>query len=115
MPLTSNQLQMVETWQLRHGNNGAKQLTTQVTYYDPLSLVKPVSLVYAQEYRPDLEKIGVRIRNWECATSSNDFIDADGNTSVRLPGDPEYKDPRGSTDYPDLPSQDLDPIFDPGN
>ena len=114
MPLTSNQLQMVETWQLRHGDKGAKQLTAQVTYYDPLSLVKPISLVYLQEYRPDLEKIGVRIRNWECATSSNDFIDAEGNTSVRLPGDPEYKDPRGSTDYPDLPGQDLDPIFDPG-
>ncbi len=25
---------------------------------------------------------------------------------------PEYKDPRGFTDFPDLPGQSLDPIFD---
>ncbi len=109
-PLTSNQFEIVETWHEVRGANGARQLVTQATFYDPLSLVKPVSLVYSHDYRPDLEKLGVRIRNWECSTSSNSYLGPDGKTHVYLPGDPEYKDALGTTDFPDLPGQSLDPL-----
>ena len=77
------------------------------------SLVKPVTIVYSHDYRPDLEKIGVRIRNWECSTSSNSLSTGDGNTHGAAAGDPEYKDTRGTTDFPDLPGQSLDPFNEP--
>jgi len=109
-PLTSNRLEMIETWQQVMGANGARQLVTQATMYDPVSLVKPVTIAYSHDYRPDLEKMGVRIRNWECSTSSNSYLGPDGTTHVYLPGDPEYKDVRGTTDFPDLPGQSLDPF-----
>lgn len=112
MPLTSNQFEIVETWEERTFDDGSKQLVTQVTFYDPLALVRPQSAVYTHHGRPDLEEFGVRIRNWECATSSNSYMDEDGNTQFYLPGDPEYKDPRGFTDFPDLPGQSLNPIFE---
>jgi hypothetical protein len=111
MPLTSNQFEMVETWATRQ--NGAKrELVTQVTFYDPLVLTAPQSAVYVHESRPDLEEAGVRIRMWECTSSSNSYKDAEGNTQFYLPGDPNYKDPRGFTDFPDIPGQSLNPIFD---
>ena len=112
LPLTSNQFEMVETWQQTSNDDGSRRLVTQVTFYDPLALVAPLSAVYTHDSRPDLEEIGVRIRNWECTTSSNSYKDAEGNTQFYLPGDPEYKDPRGFTDFPELPGQSLDPIFD---
>lgn len=112
MPLTSNQFEMVETWQERRGPEGKRQLVTQVTFYDPLALLKPQSAVYVHEERPDLEEAGVRIRMWECESSSNSYKDAEGNTQFYLPGDPQYKDPRGFTDFPELPGQSLNPIFD---
>ena len=111
MPLTSNQFEMVETWQERR-NGDKRELVTQVTFYDPLALQKPQSAVYVHESRPDLEEAGVRIRIWECESSSNSYKDADGNTQFYLPGDPQYKDPRGFTDFPELPGQSLNPIFD---
>ena len=89
-----------------------RELVTQVTFYDPIGLVKPQSAVYVHESRPDLEEAGVRIRMWECTTSSNSYKDAEGNTQFYLPGDPQYKDPRGFTDFPELPGQSLNPIFD---
>jgi hypothetical protein len=112
MPLTSNQFELVETWQEVRRDDGSRQLVTQVTFYDPLSLVKPQSAVYTHNARPDLEEAGVRIRNWECESSSNSYRDEEGNTQFYLPGDPGYKDPRGFTDFPDLPGQSLNPIFD---
>jgi hypothetical protein len=112
MPLTSNQFEMVETWQQQVHEDGRRQLITQVTFYDPIALLKPQSAVYVHDSRPDLEEVGVRIRNWECETTSNSYRDAEGNTQFHLPGDPEYKDPRGSSDFPDLPGQSLNPIFD---
>lgn len=112
MPLTSNQFEMVETWHEVRYDDGSRRLITQVTFYDPLALVEPQSAVYTHDRRPDLEETGVRIRNWECTTSSNSYKDEDGNTQFYLPGDPEYKDPRGFTDFPDLPGQSLNPIFD---
>jgi hypothetical protein len=112
MPLTSNQFEMVETWQEQKDADGSRHLITQATFYDPLALVKPQTAVYTHDQRPDLEEQGIRIRNWECESSSNSYKDADGNTQFYLPGDPQYKDPRGTTDFPDLPGQSLNPIFD---
>jgi hypothetical protein len=112
MPLTSNQIELVETWQERRNADGSRQLITQVTFYDPLALLAPQSAVYTHDSRPDLEEAGVRIRNWECSSSSNSYRDEEGNTQFYLPGDPEYKDPRGFTDFPDIPGQSLNPIFD---
>jgi hypothetical protein len=112
MPLTSNRFEMVETWEERRNESGARQLVAQVTFYDPLALVAPQSAVYTHDSRPDLEQAGVRIRMWECETTSNSYQDAEGNTQFYLPGDPEYKDPRGFSDFPDLPGQSLNPIFD---
>lgn len=112
MPLTSNQFEMVERWkQVKVGDNG-RQLITQVTFYDPIGLTAPQSAVYVHNYAPDLEQAGVRIRNWECATSTNTYKDKDGRTQSRLPGEPGYKDPRGYTDYPEVPGQSLDPILE---
>ncbi|MGD2167689.1 MAG: hypothetical protein PVF63_06240 [Gammaproteobacteria bacterium] len=112
LPLTSNQFEMVETWQQTIQPDGTRKLVTQVTLYDPIALTAPQSVVYTHDSRPDLDDVGVRIRNWECATSSNSYQDEQGNTQFYLPGDPEYKDPRGSTDFPELPGQSLNPIFD---
>jgi hypothetical protein len=112
MPLTSNQFEMVETWEEVMREDGTRELVTQVTFYDPVALTEPQSAVYTHQSRPDLEEVGVRIRNWECQTSSNSYKDEDGNTQFYLPGDPEYKDPRGFTDFPDIPGQSLNPIFD---
>ena len=112
LPLTSNQFEMVDTWQLITHDNGARQLVTQATFYDPIGLESPQSAVYTHIPRPDLEAAGVRIRSWECATTSNSYKAEDGSTQFYLPGDPEYKDPRGFTDFPDIPGQSLNPIFD---
>ncbi|MBN1237552.1 MAG: hypothetical protein JXB36_03575 [Gammaproteobacteria bacterium] len=112
MPLTSNQFEMVEIWSEVVRDDGTRELVTQVTFYDPIALYEPQSAVYTHQLRPDLEESGVRIRNWECTTSSNSYKDEDGNTQFYLPGDPEYKDPRGFTDFPELPGQSLNPIFD---
>ena len=112
MPLTSNQIELIESWQQVTKDDGTRQLVTQVRIYDPVGLMKPQSAVYTHDARPDLEEIGVRIRNWECSTSSNSYQDEDGNTQFYLPSDPEYKDPRGFTDFPEIPGQSLNPIFD---
>jgi len=112
MPLTSNQFELVERWRQITSEAGALQLVAQVTFYDPLALLAPQSAVYMHNHAPDLEEVGVRIRNWECTTSSNTYKDADGRTQFHLPGDPDYKDPRGSTEFGDLPGQSLDPILD---
>jgi hypothetical protein len=112
LPLTSNQFEMVETWEETTAADGTRLLVTQVTFYDPIALTAPQSAVYTHYARPDLEELGVRVRNWECTTSSNSYKDEEGNTQFYLPGDPEYKDPRGTTDFPELPGQSLDPIFD---
>ena len=110
MPLTSNQIEIVETWQQLTDANGQRQLLTQVTFYDPIGLQSPQSAVYTHTASPDLEEFGARIRNWECTTSSNSFQDEEGRTFFRLPGDPEFIDPRGFTDFPEIPGQSLNPM-----
>lgn len=112
MPLTSNQFELVERWKEVEGENDARQLVAQVSFYDPVGLTAPLAVVYTHNYAPDLEEVGVRIRNWECSTSSNTYQDAEGRTQFHLPGDPEYKDPRGTTEFSELPGQSLDPILE---
>lgn len=109
-PLTSNQFEAVEIWYEVKGPNGAQQLVTQATFYDRISLVKPISVVYSHNRHRDLEELGVRIRTWECTTGDNSYLGPDGTTHVLLPGDPGYKDVRGTTDFPELPGQSLDPF-----
>ncbi len=46
MPLTSNQLEMVESWEEVFTEDGLRQLITQVTFYDPIGLQSPQSAVY---------------------------------------------------------------------
>jgi len=110
MPLTSNQLEMVESWEVQLNAEGVRQLITQVTFYDPVGLQSPQSAVYVHTSSPELAEFGARIRNWECSTSSNSYQDETGRTFFYLPGDPEYKDPRGFTDFPDIPGQSLNPM-----
>ena len=112
MPLTSNQFEMVERWRQVETEDGGRQLVTQVTFYDPLALIEPRSAVYTHNAAPELEEVGVRVRNWECQTSSNSYEDEEGNTQFYLPGDPEYRDARGFTAFPELPGQSLDPMFE---
>ena len=66
--------------------------------------------MYVHNAAPNLEELGVRIRNWECSTS-NTYKDAEGRTQFYLPGDPNTRTP-GFTDFPDLPGQSLNPILD---
>ena len=110
MPLTSNQLQMVESWEVQYNVEGLRQLITQVTFYDPIGLQSPQSAVYVHTESPELADFGARMRNWECSSSSNSYQDETGRTFFYLPGDPEYKDPRGFTDFPDIPGQSLNPM-----
>jgi len=55
--------------------------------------------------------IDLRIRHWECETSSNSYLTNDGSTNFFLPGDAGFKDPRGSSLFPSLPGQSRDPIY----
>jgi hypothetical protein len=114
MPLTSNQFEVVERWKQVELEGGGRQLVTQVTFYDPIALTRPLSAVYTHNSSPELEQAGVRIRNWQCTTSSNSYKDENGDTQFYLPGDPEYKDPRAFTDFPELPGQSLDPLYESG-
>jgi len=109
-PMTSNQFESVETWELKQYPGGVERLEVQVTFYDKHLLVKPVSAVYAFRRGKDLEAAGHRVQHWECEGSSNDFL-KNGTTSSRLPGEEGFKDPRGSTMFPELPGQSRDPIY----
>ncbi len=110
-PLTSNQFESVEVWEMKTLENGEMRLEVQVTFYDELSLVKPINAVYRFKPSTELMEIGARIRHFECETSSNSYLSEDGRTQFYLPGDPEYKDARGYTMFPELPGQSRDPIY----
>ena len=120
-PPTSNQFETVEVWRMETLNNGTQRLVDNVTFYDPLSLVEPITVVYTFRPRPDLEDMGFRMRYWECAQNDNTYLtfDEDGrpSTQYRLPGEPGYVDPRGvdrlrNPDLPpDLVGQEKSPIF----
>jgi hypothetical protein len=109
-PMTSNQFEGVERWELKQYPGGVERLEVQVTFYDKFAFAKPVSAVYAFRRAKDLEAAGHRVQHWECEGSSNDFL-SNGTTTSKLPGEEGFKDPRGSTMFPDLPGQSRDPIY----
>jgi hypothetical protein len=109
-PMTSNQFESVETWQLKKYPGNIERLEVQVTFYDRYAFVRPVSAVYAFRRGKELEEAGHRVQHWECETSNNDHFEKGGTTS-KLPGEAGFKDARGSTLFPDLPGQSRDPIY----
>ena len=120
-PPTSNQFETVEVWRMETLNNGTKRLVNNVTFYDGLSLVEPITVVYTFRPRQDLEALGFRMRYWECAQNDNTYLTFDDegrpSTQYRLPGEDGYVDPRGNDRLrnPDLPAgligQEKSPIF----
>jgi hypothetical protein len=109
-PMTSNQFESVEKWELKQYPNNIERLEVQVTFYDKHAFLKPVSAVYAFRRAKELEAAGLRVTHWECEGSSNDFL-KNGTTSSRLPGEEGFRDPRGMTLFPELPGQSRDPIY----
>jgi hypothetical protein len=121
-PPTSNQFESVEVWRMISMANGEPRLSVNVTFYDPISLARPVTAVYTFRRNTELEEAGYRMRHWECESNQNSYlvIDKDGkpSTQFRLPGDPGFLDVRGvdpnrNPDLPkDLPGQAKNPIFE---
>ena len=109
--MTSNLFEAVESWQLKHYGDGIERLEVQVTFYDPHAFTKPLNAVYAFKHATALQEAGHRPQHWECEQSSNSYLDENGFTNFRLPGEEGYKDPRGSTRFPELPGQTRDPIY----
>lgn len=109
-PMTSNQFETVETWELKD-YEGSKRLEVQVSMYDSFAFVKPVHAVYAFRPATAMMDAGHRVTHWECELSSNAYLDDKGMTNFYLPGEEGYKDARGSTLFPDLPGQTRDPIY----
>ena len=109
-PMTSNQFESVETWQLKRYPGDVERLEVQVTFYDRHAFVRPVSAVYAFRRARELEAAGHRVQHWECEGSNNDVFEKGGTTS-KLPGEPGFKDARGTTLFPELPGQSRDPIY----
>ena len=95
LPPTSNQFESVEVWRLENFPNGNQRLVVNVTFYDELSLAKPLTLTYTYRRRTDLEALGFRIRHWECDSNRNTYLTEDGKTQFLLPGDEGYFDIRG--------------------
>jgi hypothetical protein len=123
LPPTSNQFESVEEWRLQPPSaNGARQLVVNVTFYDKVSLLRPVTAVYTFRRNSALETSGYRMRHWECDSNSNTFLVTDdkGNpsTQFRLPGEVDFDDVRGvdpkrNPDLPrDLPGQEKNPTVD---
>jgi len=112
-PMTSNQFELVETWELKEYGE-LKRLEVQVSMYDSHAFVKPLHAVFAFRPATDLDEIGYRVQHWECEQSSNAYLDENGFTNFYLPGDAGYQDPRSATLFPDLPGQTPDPRDDFG-
>jgi hypothetical protein len=110
-PMTSNQFESVEVWELKTYPDGIRRLEAQITFYDSFAFAKPVHAVYAWRPATALEDAGYRVIHWECELSNNAFKDTDGSTNFRLPGEEGYQDARGSTLFPELPGQTRDPIY----
>jgi hypothetical protein len=111
-PMTSNQFETVEIWQLKKYPDGVERLEVQATFYDKFAFTKPVSAVYAFRHADALEKADYRVNHWECEQSTNAYYDKDkGMTNFHLPGEEGFNDGRGSTMFPELPGQTRDPVY----
>jgi hypothetical protein len=110
-PMTSNQFESVEIWQLKKHADNVERIEVQATFYDKFAFVKPVHVVYAFRRGIDLEKADYRINHWECEQSTNAYLDEKGVTNFHLPGEKGFNDARGATMFPELPGQTRDPIY----
>jgi hypothetical protein len=110
-PMTSNQFESVEIWELKHYAGGIDRLEVQATFYDKYAFVKPVSVIYAFRPATDLEKADYRVTQWECNQTSNSYEDENGVANFHLPGEKGFNDARGFTRFPELPGQSRDPIY----
>ncbi len=110
-PMTSNQFESVEVWELKQYPDGIERLEVQVTFYDSFAFEKPVNAVYAFRRAVELEQAGYRVIHWECENSTNAYRAQDGTTHFRLPGEEGFNDVRGTTLFPELPGQSRDPIY----
>jgi hypothetical protein len=110
-PMTSNQFESVEIWELKKYPDDVERLEVQVTFYDENAFTRPVHAVYAFRHATALEAAGYRVRHWECEQTNNAVMTADGSTTYRLPGEAGFVDPRGFTLFPELPGQSFDPIY----
>ena len=95
-PPTSNQFESVEVWRMVPMANGEPRLSVNVTFYDPVSLVRPVTAVYTFRRNTELEDAGYRMRHWECESNQNTYLvigkDGRPSTQFRLPGEPGFLD-----------------------
>jgi hypothetical protein len=122
LPPTSNQFESVEEWRMATLPNGDRRVNLIVTFYDKLSLLRPLRAAYTYRRNTALESSGYRVRHWECESNQNTFLvtDEKGNpsTQLRLPGEVGFDDVRGvdpkrNPDLPrDLPGQEKNPTFD---
>lgn len=110
-PMTSNAFEDVEIWEMKHYSDGTDRLEVQATFFDKNAFEKPVSAVYAFRHATELEKADYRVPHWECEQSSNSYKDDEGRTNFHLPGEAGFKDARGTTEFPDLPGQTRDPVY----
>jgi len=110
-PMTSNQFESVEIWQLRKYPGNVERIEVQATFYDKLAFVKPVNVAYAFRRATDLEKADYRVNHWECEQSTNAYLDEKGVSNFHLPGEKGFNDARGATMFPELPGQTRDPIY----
>ena len=127
-PPTSNQFETVEIWYEYMPEDAEADarpnIAVNVTFYDEISLVRPITVTYTFRHRADIEEAGYRIRHWECESNDNTYLTFDENgvpsTQYRLPGEEGFIDPRGADRMrnPDLPprlsGQEKNPIFDDG-
>ena len=85
-PPFSNEMEIIEVYQLKTEDNGMTRLEAQVTFYDPISLLKPLGAVYTWTRAAVQEDAGYRMRHWDC--DGNIQVKTDDNqTSIRLPGE----------------------------
>jgi hypothetical protein len=109
-PMTSNQFEGVEIWELKTYGD-VQRLEVQTTFYDKYLLKKPVSAVFAYRLAKEMVDNGHRVQHWECDQTNNAYLDDQGVTNFHLPGEEGFNDGRGATLFPDLPGQTRDPIY----
>jgi hypothetical protein len=84
-PMTSNQFESVETWQLKRYPGGVERLEVR----SPSTIDTPSSGPSAPSMRSagaqELEDSGHRVQHWECEGSSNDVFDK-GRDDVEAAG-----------------------------
>jgi len=121
-PPTSNELEMVEVWELVTLPNGLQRIEVQVTFYDPIGLAKPLNGVYTYTRAAAQEDAGYRLRHWDCNSSVQQRVETEDGveTTIRLPGEAgkSWHEMRNPDLPPDLPGQtqspdqvDFDTIF----